>query len=54
MNWELIWLVIFFGLLLAFGTMAILVIINGARDIRKLLVYLEESDGKDGDQPRPD
>ncbi len=52
MNWSLIWLVVFAGLLLGFGMMAVLVIINGARDIRRLLVHLEESDGSDGDQER--
>ena len=46
MNWQLIWQVVFAGLLLAFGVMSVLVIINGARDVRRLLSHLEESMNK--------
>jgi hypothetical protein len=45
MNWPLIWQVVFVGLLLAFGVMSVLIIINGAHDIRRLLSYLEETNG---------
>ncbi|MCH2202143.1 MAG: hypothetical protein MK102_09240 [Fuerstiella sp.] len=43
MHWLLIWQVIFVGLLLAFGVMSVLIVINGAHDIRRLLLYLEET-----------
>ena len=43
MNWQLIWQVVFVGLFLGFGVMSVLVIINGARDVRRLLTHLEDS-----------
>ena len=43
MNWQLIWQVVFVGLLLGFGVMSVLVIINGARDVRRLITHLEDS-----------
>lgn len=47
MNWQLIWQVVFVALLAGFGVMSVLVIINGARDIRRLIAYLEQSRGED-------
>ncbi|MEO2031736.1 MAG: hypothetical protein ABGZ35_06600 [Planctomycetaceae bacterium] len=43
MNWQLIWQVVFVGLLFGFGGMSVLVIINGARDVRRLIAHLEEA-----------
>ncbi|MCH2211696.1 MAG: hypothetical protein MK110_10355 [Fuerstiella sp.] len=45
MNWPLIWQIVFVGLLLAFAVMSVLIVINGAHDIRRLLSYLEETSG---------
>lgn len=54
MNWPLIWQVVFVGLLLSFGSMSVLVIINGARDVRRLIASLEESDDSGDDSTRPE
>ena len=35
--------VVFVGLLFGFGGMSVLVIINGARDVRRLIAHLEEA-----------
>lgn len=43
MNWQLIWQVIFVGLMLGFAAMSVLVIINGAKDVRKLLSGLDDA-----------
>ncbi len=43
MNWQLIWQVVFVGLLLGFAMMSVLVIINGAKDVRRLLSGLEDA-----------
>ncbi|MCP4172593.1 MAG: hypothetical protein GY758_17675 [Fuerstiella sp.] len=43
MNWQLIWQVVFFGLMLGFAAMSVLVIINGAKDVRRLLSGLEDT-----------
>jgi len=53
MNWQLIWQVVFVGLLLGFAVMSVLVIINGARDVRKLLSGLEDARAK-ADSSRSD
>ena len=46
MNWQLIWQVVFVGLLFGFAAMSVLVIINGAHDVRKLLSDLEDARAK--------
>ena len=43
MNWQLIWQIVFVGLLLGFAVMSVLVIINGAKDVRRLLSGLEDA-----------
>ncbi|MEO1982425.1 MAG: hypothetical protein ABGZ23_08960 [Fuerstiella sp.] len=43
MNWQLIWQVVFVGLLFGFAMMSVLVIINGAKDVRRLLSALEDA-----------
>ncbi|MCP4784187.1 MAG: hypothetical protein GY903_31085 [Fuerstiella sp.] len=43
MNWQLIWQVVFVGLLFGFAAMSVLVIINGAKDVRRLLSGLEDA-----------
>jgi hypothetical protein len=43
MNWQLIWQFVFIGLLLGFAAMSVLVIINGARDVRNLLSKLDDA-----------
>ena len=53
MNWQLIWQVVFVGLLLGFAVMSVLVIINGAKDVRKLLSGLEDARAK-ADSSRSD
>ena len=58
MNWQLIWQVVFVGLLLGFAVMSVLVIIKGAKDVRRLLSGLEDArakaDSSRGDEnPQP-
>ncbi|MDG1897017.1 MAG: hypothetical protein P8J37_19080 [Fuerstiella sp.] len=58
MNWQLIWQVVFIGLMFGFAAMSVLVIINGARDVRRLLSGLEDArttaDGPGSDEmPNP-
>jgi hypothetical protein len=43
MNWQVIWQVVFVGLMLGFAAMSVLVIINGAKDVRRLLTGLENA-----------
>ena len=43
MNWQLIWQVVFVALMFGFAAMSVLVIINGARDVRKLLSKLDDA-----------
>lgn len=43
MNWQLIWQVVFVGLMSGFAAMSVLVILNGAKDVRKLLSELDNA-----------
>ena len=49
MNWELIWSTVLWGLLSAFALMSVLVTINGARDVKRLLAGLKK--GQDDATP---
>ncbi len=58
MNWQLIWQFVFVGLLPGFAVMSVLVIINGAKDVRRLLTELEDARVKaetrgSGEMPQP-
>lgn len=44
MNWELIWKFVLVTILTVFAAMSVLVTIFGARDIKRLLVQLDEQD----------
>lgn len=42
MSWELLWKVVFVGVIGVFAVMSVLVTIFGARDIKRLLGELEQ------------
>lgn len=47
MNWELIWKVVFIGVVVVFAMMSVLVTVLGAKDIKRLLQHLSDTSNSD-------